>query len=88
MRISVRIAGRARFNAPDLKSDVRSNVPGVRIPRYPPYMKNPHLLRVFYCLEFSHLIQLARVRSPAVRQNVWNILYRLWRPKGQAHGRA
>jgi hypothetical protein len=46
------IAGRARFNAPDLKSDVGSNLPGVRIPRYPPYLKNPHLLRVFYCLKF------------------------------------
>lgn len=35
------IAGRARFNAPDLKSDERSNVPGVRIPRYPPHLKKP-----------------------------------------------
>lgn len=34
------IAGRARFNAPDLKSDERSNVPGVRIPRYPPHLTN------------------------------------------------
>jgi hypothetical protein len=48
----IRIAGRARFNAPDLKSDVGSNLPGVRIPRYPPHSRNPHMLRVFYCPKF------------------------------------
>jgi hypothetical protein len=53
------IAGRARFNAPDLKSDVRSNVPGVRIPRYPPYYRETAYLAVFFCLQFHlHLIPL------------------------------
>ena len=45
---SLWIAGRARFNAPDLKSDVRSNVPGVRIPRYPPYIKKTHIIVGFF----------------------------------------
>jgi hypothetical protein len=48
MRPSKRIAGRARFNAPDLKSDVRSNVPGVRIPRYPPHSKGLTIVSPFF----------------------------------------
>lgn len=32
---------------PDLKSDVRSNVPGVRIPRYPPYLRSPYTVAGF-----------------------------------------
>ncbi len=51
----MRIAGRARFNAPDLKSDVRSNVPGVRIPRYPPYSRNPHIAAGFLLLKNKYV---------------------------------
>ena len=45
MRISLRRVGRARFNAPDLKSDVRSNVPEVRILYSPPYYEKARLVK-------------------------------------------
>ena len=57
MRVSIRRGGRARFNAPDLKSDVGSNLPGVRIPPSPPYSRNPHLLRVFYCVNYINRVK-------------------------------
>ncbi len=40
--------GRARFNAPDLKSGEGSNLPGVRIPPSPPSSKNPHIVAGFF----------------------------------------
>lgn len=63
----LRRGGRARFNAPDLKSDVGSSLPGVRIPPSPPYKRNPHLLRVFCILDSKR--NRGRVRSPAVRHH-------------------
>jgi hypothetical protein len=58
---SFRRAGRARFNAPDLKSDVGSNLPGVRIPRSPPYYKKPRIDGAF-CV-------LALLKSKTLPQN-------------------
>lgn len=54
MRTSWR-AGRARFNAPDLKSDVGSNPPGVRIPRSPPYQKRNRYLNSGFFLPLNKI---------------------------------
>jgi hypothetical protein len=35
---------------------------------------------------FLYLAERGLGSNPMVRQNVWNILHRLWRPQGQGQG--
>ena len=48
MRLKARRDGRARFNAPDSKSDVPLPVPGVRIPLSPPFSLRINNLREIF----------------------------------------
>ena len=45
------------------------------IPRYPPHLRNPHMLRVFYCLKFIGAINWKDGPS-AIRQNARNVFIR------------
>jgi hypothetical protein len=57
--------GRARFNAPDLKSGEGSNLPGVRIPPSPPSSENPHTVAGFFMVKRKVKAYMrGRVRTP------------------------